>query len=127
MPVTHTVFNVSTDTGGWWQDTGPVVEGPVLQVAWLPTAGADTGAGADLQLELVSGGGADTGALATICAMDNALPNARKQYVFKQQTYDTGGSVSSEEFVFGSGQKLRAKVTPTGEVTAGKLYVFWGL
>lgn len=125
MAVQRTQFDVLTDTGGWWQDTGPVVEGPVLQVTWHPTAGADTGAGADLQLELVNG--VDTGAVATICVADGALPNARRQYVFKQQSYDTGGAITSEEYVFGGGEKLRAKVTPSGEVTAGKLYVYHGL
>ena len=125
MTVNRTLFDVSTDTGQWWQDTGPVIEGPVLQVMWLPTAGADTGGGADLQLELVNS--SDTGAIATICVVETVLTSARRQFVFKQQTYDTGGAISSEEFVFGAGERLRAKVTPSGEITTGKLYVDWGL
>jgi hypothetical protein len=129
MSVTRTMFAVSTDTGEYWRDTGPNMEGPIVQMVWVPTSG-DTG-GADLKIELfgstTASGAADTGAIIDVWNEVDALATARRKWVIKQATYDTGGAITSEEFIFTAGEKMRVTVTPAGVATVGKLYVYHGL
>ena len=118
-------FSISTDTGQDWTDTGPVFSGAVLQVHYIAdNGGSPLDTGADLRIELLQPG--DTGANIQLCKDDNSL-GASFNKIYKIYTHDTGGQVSSEDYLRSRDGMLRVSVTHDGTgAKKGKLHILTG-
>ena len=110
-------FNISTDTGGDFVDTGPFCWGAVHQVQFSKTPVGDTGVldtGADIRLEFVKSGVviADYGNIGGINLV-------RAPAIVE---YDTGGVAitnSSREIISG-GDQIRLTVNQSAGVAGSK-------
>lgn len=121
MPVSRALFQVNKGAGRTWQDTGPAMEGALMDVVWVPGTG-DTGGAITIEGKNHN----DTGTLFTVAVDDNTL-GGKFVKTYKHQTYDTGGAISSEEFFFLAGEELRVKVqNDTGVALTGDLYIKTG-
>lgn len=127
MTIERQVFNILTDTGGDFVDTGPPCHGMVLQVRYQPYvngAGADTGmmdTGAGIKLELINSG--------VVVAHYEKIGETAWTRIPRQHAYDTGGDVMGNQYTVAAHDRLRLTVTDTGNGATGKsakLFVWTG-
>lgn len=118
MILTRHAFNVATDSGGDFTDTGPPIFGMVYQVS------CDTGAfdtGCDFRLEAVN-------SRVVIAHWENAGGSAWARGP-RMLTYDTGGAAVGDQPFVVAGDRLRVTVTQSEGVTgskAGRVFVWVG-
>jgi hypothetical protein len=120
MPVRRSVFNILTDTGAGYTDTGAPVNGLVL--------------GAYLKLN--DTGQLDTGANVTITAVGSERQLAKWDNVgaasrainSRQAVHDTGGAVidGQYEYFMLADESLRVNVEQGGVAKSATLYVWHG-
>ena len=126
--ITRIVMDINDGAGGGsaFNDTGPGLVGELVQMRWDPVQ-ADTGA--DLALEQMLTGAADTGDMYRFYNDNDVLGTSFTKCV-RQSThdvsgdpYDTGGDF--REPIFFAGEKVRARITPgdTGHIE-GNLYLW---
>lgn len=116
------LFEVPTNAGdtGTQGDTGPPINGEIMQVRWNPTV-ADTGG--DLTLTVLPKTG-DTGDGFDILADADCL-GANFNRVPRQDTHDaTGVSDTGSAPIVLAGDRIRMKINPAGGSPAGRLYVY---
>ena len=119
MSISRTRFDIVTDTGGDFIDTGPPMMGLITQVAFTKnTLTAST----DFKLECINSG-------VTILDWNTDAANNWSR-IPKVEAYDTGGTATGETSFFSiAGDRLRLTVnqsaTDTG-VKSGTLYVWCG-
>jgi hypothetical protein len=108
-------FDISTDTGGDFVDTGPPIHGMIYQVA------CDSGAfdtGVDFKLETVQ-------SKMTILDWDNHGQAAQFSGCPRNLTYDTGGAqIGDQPFVVAS-DRLRLTVNQSDGATGSKTAKFY--
>ena len=118
--ITRQLFEVAADTGTWI-DTGPAVNGALLQVRWNPTGTADTGA--DLLLSVRPSNG-DTGLMWDILN-DNDCLGVDFVRGLRQRLHGSDGAVDTGAGpIVLAGDRIRVKVTPGGTSAIGKLYIW---
>lgn len=116
MAFNRQVFQIETDTGGDFVDTGPPSTGFVMQMR-LDTDALDTGC--DFLLEGVSSG-------VVVADYDNAGGSAWTR-VPRLLTFDTGGTEIGDAYPVLNGERLRLTVNQSAGVTgsvSAKLYVW---
>jgi hypothetical protein len=111
-------FSTSSSPAG---DTGPNVDGAIVQVRWNPTT-VDTGA--DLVLSILPREG-DTGD-GFVILNDNDCLGADFVRAPRQAVHDSAGAAlaSGDSPYVLAGDRIRAKVIPGGAACAGRLYVW---
>lgn len=116
----RTRFDISGSSP--FSDTGPPINGAIMQMRWYPTT-SDTGG--DIAIDLMpSTAPSDTGFAMTIYSDANCLGSAFTR-VPTQATHDaTGGVASANVPIVAAGERLRVRITP-GVSVAGKLWVWW--
>ena len=107
-------FDIVTDTGGDFVDTGPPISGHVVQTRYVPgTLSATT----SLTLAAVDAGFT----LLTIAALGAAAFNK----IPKQVGLDTGGSAIGTDYFVLSNERLRLTVNQSATDTGGKTGTFY--
>ena len=115
MAISRQVFNISTDTGGDFTDSGPAFFGIVTQ-ARLAATGLDTGC--DIELTL-SGSGVVVG------KWDNVGGSTFTKSP-RQQYHDTGGvALGANEYIYSAGDHLKLVVEQSAGVTGSKTGTFY--
>ena len=116
------VFNIETDTGGDFVDTGPPMHGMIWQVHFDATPVGDTGVfdtGTDIRLEMVNSG-------VVVADYDN-IGGASFTCGPRMVTYDTGGTESGDTQFVAAADRLRLTVNQSAGVAGektGKVYVW---
>lgn len=129
--INRQVFSISASGGVTGGDTGRL-EGGLLQFRWYPDA-VDTGQSGTLALALFPIM-ADTGSGWTIYSEAGVNLGVGFNRAPRQATHDANGAVDQTDTgtpaaptpIVGSGDRLSARIAPTdtGNVIAGKLYVW---
>src|SRR5574342_1066597 len=118
------VFNISTDTGGDFTDTGPPVFGLVMQVRFSNTPVGDTGVmdtGADFKLSFINSG-------VVVADYDNVGGSSWTR-VPRLLSFDTGGAPVGDQYPVAAHDRLRLTVTHSAGVAGnrtGTFYVWTG-
>lgn len=126
------LFNLATSVGVARGDTGPSMQGAIMQLRWYPDA-ADTGQDATLQVGIMSIAG-DTGpGWLFYNASHNLGAQFTKAPMQPQHGADGAADPSDTGAAFGipivaAGDRLRAKIIPadTGVIVAGRLWIWTG-
>jgi hypothetical protein len=113
MPVQRHRFEFTTDTGGDYRDTGPPINGMVMQVA-VDTA-MDTGC--DFKLECVNTG-------VTILDWDDAGGGAWTR-VPRCASFDTGGTEIGDQYFIVAHDRLRLTINQGAADTGGQSGTFY--
>lgn len=116
-------YDILTDTGGDWTDTGPPVNGIVMQTRYVPDGSSPLDTGTDIDIVLAQSG--------VVVANHDNIGSAAFTKVYKQPVHDTGGAAVSglREFVPVAGESLRVSVRQSEGVTGvkrGVIYVWTG-
>ena len=114
MTISRHRFDITTDTGGDFVDTGPPCMGAVLQI--LSSLG-NTDTGCDIRLETVQSG-------LVIADYDNigaALRSAAPRIL----TFDTGGAAVGDQPPVVEGDRLRLTITQSEGVVGAKTATVW--
>jgi hypothetical protein len=114
-------FDISGTTAAF-TDTGPGVNGAILQMRWYPTV-VDTGG--DLRVDLLVDE-RDTGKSIVVYNDNDCLGAAFTRVPTQPQNHPDGadtGASSDVPFV-AAGERLRVTITPGGTSIAGQLYVW---
>jgi hypothetical protein len=119
MAINRQLFTFSTGSSPAG-DTGPPINGALLQLHWNPTT-VDTGA--DLQIAVLPRTG-DTGD-GWVILEDNDCLGTDFTRALRQRLHDSAGAADTGAGpVVMAGDRLRVKVTPGGSACAGRLYVY---
>jgi hypothetical protein len=119
MPIHRQLFNINAASSAVG-DTGPPINGALLQLHWNPTT-ADTGA--DLQIAVLPKTG-DTGD-GWVVLEDNDCLGTNFTRALRQRLHDSAGaSDTGAGPIVMAGDRLRVKVTPGGSACVGRLYVY---
>lgn len=111
-------FSITTDTGGDFVDTGPPMDGAVLQLA-MDTGVFDTGC--DFKIEMIN-------SRVVVGHYENVGGSVWTR-VPRINTFDTGGTQVGDQYPVAAHDRLRLTVTQSAGVTgalSGKLYVWTG-
>jgi hypothetical protein len=107
-------FNILTDTGGDYVDTGPPCSGYVLQIACDPS-NFDTGV--DLRLETVNTG--------TVIADYDNIGTSKWARSPRIATFDTGGTEIGSSPPVIAGDRIRCTVNQSAGVAGSKAGTIW--
>ena len=116
-------YDVNTDTGTQ-SFTGSFFMGGLMQIGWNATT-PDTGA--DLEISLQPGDGADTGEGWTVYSNNDCLGADFLQPLSRNVVHANGldtGTGGAQAAIAAAGDKLAIKVTPGGAAVVGTLYVW---
>lgn len=111
-------FDITTDTGGDYVDTGPPINGLVMQIA-CDTGVFDTGC--DFELKTVHGN-------VVVADYDNIGGSAWAR-VPRLLSFDTGGAEVGDQYPVVAHDRLRLTVAQSDGVTGsktGRIYVWVG-
>lgn len=119
--ISKQVFNILTDTGGDFVDTGPAFDGAVVQVRYVADGSTPLDSGADILLDLIPSG-------VRIADYDNIGAGSFTK-IPKLPVADTGGANVSalREFAHSAGESLRLTVNQSDGATGtrtGKVHVW---
>ncbi len=114
MLVSRHKFNISTDTGGDFVDTGPQSHGMVLQMRLSATT-LDTGA--DIKVELANSG--------VVIANYSNVGGATWTRSPRVITFDTGGTEVGNQQPVSEGDRIRLTVTQSEAATGSKTGTFY--
>jgi hypothetical protein len=117
-------FDISGSSSAF-SDTGPHINGAILQMRWYPTT-ADTGG--DLAIDLMPSTDPNDTGFAWTFFNDNdclgaAFTKVPTQPMHHSDGFDTGAS--GDVPIVAAGERLRVRITPGGSSIAGKLWVWW--
>lgn len=124
MAISRQVFDVNRYDTGTWCDTGPPSTGTIRQMRWAPTGG-DTGT-CDLEILAIPVPG-DTGSgivVARETLASGVVANGFTRYYTQDLQTLAGAADTGAILPVVAGELLRVKVTPTGALTKGKLFIY---
>lgn len=122
MRMQRSVFDITTAADGSFVDTGPPLEGAIMQVRYVPDGSTPLDTGGNLLLTMIGTG-------VVVADFDNIGVSAGAwTRIPKFPVADTGGALVAglREYLVAAGDSLRLTVAEGGNVKKGKLYIWSG-